>query len=215
MRQKSETDQREPIDIRKGEDKRPGLPSTRRDFQATRYTVDDIAQETQDLRITSGRGVPIGDRDHYDRPQRSVIESPGPVGERRGRHESEDLSPEREYSPREPEEVHVHSTGMREDVGPVRRRDLRYRRGSADIIVAGQDSRPEPREVRYYHQSSLHEPRNIRAAADARRQATPERPRDIQDESRNQRTSRRDIRQTQRNPEGQELGDSPSQRRYD
>ena len=62
MRQKSDLDQREPVDIRrKGEGKRPSLASTRRDFQATKSTVDDIAQETQKLRITSDRSVPISD----------------------------------------------------------------------------------------------------------------------------------------------------------
>lgn len=216
MRQKAEIDQRASVDVRqRGEGKRPGLSGTRRDPQTTRYTVDDIARETQELRITSDRSGRISDRGQYDRPQRPVIEPP-PIGvERRGRHGPEDLSPERESIPRELGDVNVYSTGVREDANIARRRDPRYRHGSGEVIIARRDSHSRPRDDRYYHRESLHEPRDTRTVTDTRRQTTLERPRERLDESQDRRTSRRDTRRDFRNTDDQESEDSPSRRRHD
>ena len=215
MRQKADIDQREPIDIRRREGKRPGLASTRRDFQATKSAIDDIAQETHKLRIASDRGVSTSDGGQYDRSQRPVFESPPSVAEGRGRQESEDLSPDRGFSPHERDVAHFHSTGTQEEVGNVQRRHQTYRRGSADLVVAQRDSRMERPVARYSHRSGLHEPRDVLIAADARRQAAHERPRDREDESRTRRASRLDTRRDSRYQDDQELEDSSSQRRYD
>jgi hypothetical protein len=215
MRQKADTDQRASVDFgRRGEGARPALASARRDSHTKRYTVDDIAQVTQDLRITSDRSGRIDDRGPYDRAQRSVIESPPPIIERHGRHEPEDPSPERESIRRELGDVHVYSASDRQDVDVAHRGDLTYRRGSGDVVVARRDSRPEPREVRYHQRDSLHEPQDTRTATDTRRQATTERPRDRQDDRQDRRPSRRDTRRDPRNTDDQAFEDSPSPMRY-
>lgn len=148
MRQKAQLDQRASGDVgRRGEVVRPGLASAPRDSEPIRYGVDDLAQDTQGVRITSDQGGRNAGRSQDDRAQQSFVESLQQTTELSTRHYAEDPSSERKLA-----DAHLYSTNSRLDVKAARRGDLGYHQGSKEVLVARRDSRSAPREIRYQHQ---------------------------------------------------------------
>ena len=216
MRRKAQLDQRASVDVGRREERtRQGLATARSDSQPIGYSVDDLARDTQDVRIASDRGGRTTDHRQSDRAQRPVIESPPPIIERPRRHEVEGASSEREPYPREPADIPDYSTSSRQDAHVSPRGDLRYRGESGYVVVAGRHGRPESREVRYQQRDGRRDPRDTRIDADTRRQPTTEPPWDEQDGRQDRRISRRDTRRDSRHTVDQEPGDSLPQRRHD
>jgi hypothetical protein len=215
MRREAQLDQRASVDVgRRGERTLPGLATARSDSQPIGYSVDDLARDTQDVRIAPNRGGRTTDHRQSNRAQRPVIESPPPIIERPSRHEAEGASLERETYPREPADIPDYSTTSRQDAHVLPRGDLRYRGESGHVVVVGRHSRPEPREIRYQQRNSRHEPRDTRIDANTRRQPTTESPWDEQDGRQDRRISRRDTRRDSRHTDDQESGDSLPQRHH-